>query len=42
MPFLGAQLFNEVPREFFGLLAGRNASLYLDVLDRLARQAQRG
>ena len=36
MPFLGAPLFNEVPREFFGLLAGRNASLYLDVLDRLA------
>jgi hypothetical protein len=36
MSFLGAQLFNEVPREFFGLLAGRNAALYLDVLDRLA------
>ena len=36
MPFLGAQLFGEVPREFFGLLAGRNAALYLDVLDRLA------
>lgn len=36
MPFLGAQLYGEVPREFFGLLAGRNAALYVDVLDRLA------
>lgn len=36
MPLLGSQLFQEVPREFFGLLAGRNAALYLDVLDRLA------
>ncbi len=36
MNLLGTQLYGEVPREFFGLLAGPNAPLYADVLDRLA------
>lgn len=34
---LSRALFREVPSEFFGILASRNAPLYVDALDALAR-----
>ncbi|MHA3771930.1 Wadjet anti-phage system protein JetA family protein [Verrucomicrobiota bacterium sgz303538] len=37
---LSPALFREVPTEFFGILASRNAPLYVDALDALARAFQ--
>lgn len=42
MERLGTLVFGEVPREFFGLLAGRNSALYLDALERLAPAFEEG
>jgi hypothetical protein len=36
-PGLAARLFRELPAEFFGVLASKNAPIYLDVLDALER-----
>ena len=39
---LAPQLFREVPKPFFGLLASDNARIYLDVLDALERVLSAG
>jgi hypothetical protein len=38
MPYLGSSLFAEIPTNFFGILTGPNARLYLDVVDAIERE----